>query len=134
MATHARGARTWEQILTAKAQAVRYTRNILKDEQRAKRIELESPEEYAERRKIRIKNPKRKEEDMARIQELETAIIEATAELDQADGSRTGMAEAFDSARQILSDAYGANFDSDIEEFSNSSDDEMNSEELDEEE
>jgi hypothetical protein len=134
MATHSRGARTWEQVLTAKAQAARFVRNILRDEQKAIRIESESPEDYAARKKIRIKNPERKEEYMARMQDLETAILEATAELDQADGSRTAMAEAFDNARQILADSYGEKFESDLVEFTeNSSDDETDSEEIDEE-
>lgn len=111
-----RGAKTWEQLELKKAQAARFTRNILKDEEKANRIESESVDEYAQRKKIRIKNPDRRE-NMARIQELQDAIVEATAELDQADGSRTEMTQAFDTARQILADAYGDQFETAVSEY-----------------
>ncbi len=65
---------------------------------------------------------------MARAQttttDLKIAVCEAVAVLDEADGSRTGMQEAIDSARETLSDAYGANFDEDVSEYYSSSDDE----------
>jgi hypothetical protein len=116
MARQYRGAKTWEQLQTKKDQAVRFVRNILGNEEKASFIESESVEEYAERKKIRIKNPERKE-NMEKLKNLKEAVIEAVAELDQVDGSRTGMTEAIDSARSILSDGYGLNFEDDLGEF-----------------
>lgn len=46
-----------------------------------------------------------------REMELETAIVNAVANLDESDGSRIGTSEAIDAAREILSDAYGTGFE-----------------------
>ncbi len=113
MARQYRGAKTYEQLQTKKDQAARFVRNILGNEEKADFITSESVEEFAERKKIRIKNPGGKI-NMAKLADLKEGVIEAVAELDKADGSRTGMAEAFDSAREILSDAYGLNFEDDL--------------------
>lgn len=59
MTRNVKGVRTLEQLKTKKAQAASFVRNILKDENRAKFIESESLEEYAERKKFRIKNTKK---------------------------------------------------------------------------
>jgi hypothetical protein len=113
MARQYRGAKTYEQLQTKKDQAARFVRNILGNEEKASFIESESVDEYAERKKIRIKNPGGKINIM-KLADLKEGVIEAVAELDKADGSRTGMAEAFDSAREILSDAYGLTFEDDL--------------------
>jgi hypothetical protein len=123
MARQYRGAKTYEQLQTKKDQAARFVRNILGNEDKASFIESESVEEYAERKKIRIKNPERLI-DMKKLKDLQEAVIEAVAELDQADGSRTGMTEAIDSARSILSDGYGLDFEDDLIEFSENEDSE----------
>lgn len=47
-----------KQLESRKAQAVRFTRDVLADPDRADEIEDESLEEYAERRHIQIVNPK----------------------------------------------------------------------------
>jgi hypothetical protein len=116
MANQYRGAKTYEQLQTKKDQAARFVRNILNNEDKASFIESESVEEYAERKKIRIKNPGGKE-NMKKLKDLQESVIEAVVELDQADGSRTGMTAAIDSARAILSDGYGSNFEDDLGEF-----------------
>jgi hypothetical protein len=113
MANQYRGAKTYEQLQTKKDQAVRFVRNILNNEDKASFIESESVEEYAERKKIRIKNPGGKI-NMKKLKDLQESVIEAVAELDQADGSRTAMTEAIDNAREILSDAYGLTFEDDL--------------------
>ncbi len=51
---------------------------------------------------------------MKKLKDLQESVIEAVAELDQADGSRTAMTEAIDNAREILSDAYGLTFEDDL--------------------
>ncbi len=125
MANQYRGAKTYEQLQTKKDQAARFVRNILGNEEKADFIESESVEEYAERKKIRIKNPGGKI-NMAKVNELKEAIVEAVAELDTSDGSRTSMFACIDAARDILADAYGSDFESDLaehlQETSNSED------------
>ena len=53
----------------------------------------------------------------ARVIELEEGIARAVATLDEADGSRIGLQEAFDSAREILSDAYDVGFEKAVSEY-----------------
>jgi hypothetical protein len=122
-----RGAKTYEQLQTKKDQAARFVRNILKNEEKADFIDSESVEEFAGRKKIRIKNPGGTI-NMAKLKELQEAVIEAVATLDKVDGSRTAMIEAIDNAREILSDSYGLDFDDDLTEFLESDDDENQSE------
>lgn len=52
-----------------------------------------------------------------RATELEQAILEAVQTMDDADGSRTAMITAFDSARSTLTDAYGDEFERDYALF-----------------
>ena len=49
---------TRKQLESRKAQAVRFARDVREDDDRADALEDESLEEYAERRHIRIVNPK----------------------------------------------------------------------------
>ena len=49
---------TRKQLESRKAQAVRFARDVLGDEDRAEEIEDESLEDYANRRHIQIQNPK----------------------------------------------------------------------------
>ena len=51
-----------------------------------------------------------------RVIDLEVSITQAVATLDEADGSRGGMAEAIDSARETLADAYGVGFEDAVSE------------------
>jgi len=70
---------TRKQVESRKAQAVRFTRDVLDDDERADEIEDQSLKEYAERRHIQIANPKgarkmavpTRRELVERIQELE---------------------------------------------------------------
>ena len=48
---------TRKQLESRKAQAVRFTRDVLGDEDRAQEIEDEPLEDYAERRHIEMVNP-----------------------------------------------------------------------------
>jgi hypothetical protein len=57
---------THDQLQARKEKAVRFTRDVLGDPDRAEEIEDESLESYAERRKIQIINPKRRHGIMAR--------------------------------------------------------------------
>ncbi len=125
MANQYRGAKTYEQLQTKKDQAARFARNILKDEDKASFIESESVDEYATRKKIRIKNPERLI-DM-KITDLKTAILESVAELDESDGSRTSMFACIDGARETLALAYGEDFESDLAEHLQEADDDEDS-------
>jgi hypothetical protein len=60
----------------------------------------------------------------ARTVELEEAIAQAVATLDEADGSRVGMSEAFDSARETLGDAFGKGFEDAVSEYLSAQSDE----------
>ena len=48
-----------------------------------------------------------------RIEELETGIAQAFAELDKADGTRIGLQEAIDEAQSTMREAYGTALDQD---------------------
>ena len=58
-----------------------------------------------------------------RITEIKDAIASAVATLDEADGSRVGMAEAIDSARETLAEAYGKGFEKAVSEYLSDEDD-----------
>jgi FtsZ-binding cell division protein ZapB len=50
---------TLEQVESTKAKAARFVRDVLQDDNRAEEIEDESPQDYAERKRITITNPQR---------------------------------------------------------------------------
>lgn len=68
----------------------------------------------------------------ARVIELEEAIVQAVATLDEADGSRIGALEASDSAREILKETYGLEFENDVSEYLSSESEDDDSDEFDE--
>ena len=82
---------TRKQLESRKAQAVRFTRDVLDDPDRADEIEDESLEEYAERRHIQMVNPKgvrkmavrTRRELLERIEELEQENEELQGQLDE---------------------------------------------------
>ena|SRR5579872_5140588 len=74
---------TRDQVQSRKDQAVRFTRNVLDDPDRADEIEDESLDDYAERRKFTITNPNRRSNHMANGKtkaELEAQIDDLEAE------------------------------------------------------
>jgi len=80
---------TRSQVESRKEKAARFVRDVLGDTDRAEEIEDESPEDYAERRKmILVGNPRgaamaTKEDLQDRIQELEEENDELQDQLDQ---------------------------------------------------
>lgn len=82
-------ALTREQLERRKEQAVRFTENVLDDPDRADEIADESLEDYAERRHIKLLNPRcqttmpSKAELMERIRELEEENDELQDQLDK---------------------------------------------------
>jgi cell shape-determining protein MreC len=80
---------TREQVEKRKAQAVRFTETVLHDSDRADEIAEESVEDYAERKRIQIQNPRRmsymasKRELEERVQELEEENDDLNDRLDQ---------------------------------------------------
>ena len=82
---------TRKQLESRKAQAVRFTRDVLDDPDRAEEIEDESLEDYAERRHIQIQNPKglkhmaiqTRRELLERIEELEQENEELQGQLEE---------------------------------------------------
>ena len=79
------------QLESRKAQAVRFTRDVLDDADRADEIEDESLEDYAERRHIQMVNPKgvrkmpvrTRRELLERIEELEEENENLQSRLDE---------------------------------------------------
>jgi len=82
---------TRQQLEKRRAQAVRFTRDVVGDPDRARDIEGESLEEYAERRRITLTNPKgvrrmaiqTRKELLERIEELEGENEELQSQLDE---------------------------------------------------
>jgi len=82
---------TRKQLTARKAQAVRFVRNVLDDDDKADDIEDESLEDYAEHRHIKLANPKgathmaapTRQELLDRIEELETENEDLQSQLDQ---------------------------------------------------
>lgn len=70
-----------------------------------------------------------------RVMELEEAIAQAGATLDEAEATRIGLQEGIDSVREILSDAYGVGFEKAVSEnlsVDDDDDDEIDDEDEDE--
>jgi hypothetical protein len=86
-----------DQLASRKAQAVRFTRDVLGDVDRADEIEDESPEGYAERRGIEIVNPSRRRNAiMANGKtkaELEAEIADLREENDQLQDALDAIAD-----------------------------------------
>ena len=82
---------TRKQLEARKAQAVRFVRDVLDDDDKADDIEDETLEDYAEHRHIRITNPKgviqmaapTRQELLDRIEELETTNEDLQSRLDE---------------------------------------------------
>jgi hypothetical protein len=82
---------TRQQLESRKAKAVRFTRDVLDDDDRADEIEEESLEDYAERKRIRLANPEgvrkmpvpTRRELMERIEELEGQNEDLQSKLDE---------------------------------------------------
>ncbi|HEV2495233.1 MAG TPA: hypothetical protein VG204_19415 [Terriglobia bacterium] len=84
---------TRQQLERRKAQAVRFTRDVRDEPERAEEIEDESLQDYAERRRITLSNRNRKgvqrmaiqtrRELLERIEELETENEELQGQLDE---------------------------------------------------
>ena len=82
---------TRRQLESRKTKAVRFTRDVLGDDDRADEIEDESLEDYAERKAIRIINPKgarkmagqTRRELLERVEQLEDENAELQSQLDE---------------------------------------------------
>ena len=80
-----------KQLEARKAQAVRFVRDVLDDDDKADDIEDESLEDYAEHRHIKLSNPKgathmaapTRQELLDRIEELETTNEDLQSRLDE---------------------------------------------------
>lgn len=82
---------TRQQLESRKAQAVRFARDVREDDELADAIDDESLDEYAEKRRVKIANPKgarkmavqTRRELMERIEELEGENEELQSRLDE---------------------------------------------------
>jgi hypothetical protein len=112
-------ALTRYQLQARKEKATRFTRDVLGDPDRANEIEGESLENYAERRKIALSNP-RSGRIMAtlkdQLEDLENVMSEAQSVLEEAyrpEATREELAEAVGAALDIIA---GDDSDEDDEE------------------
>ncbi len=95
---------TRKKLESRKAQAVRFTRDVREDDDRADEIEDESLEDYAEDRHIKLVNPKgrckmpvpTRRELQDRIKELESENEDLQSRLDDISDIVTGNDEAED--------------------------------------
>lgn len=74
---------TRDQLASRKAKAVRFTRDVLDDPDRAEAIEDESLEDYAMRRKIQTTNPTRGVKEMPRQTESREELRERIRSLEE---------------------------------------------------
>jgi hypothetical protein len=79
---------TYDQVEARKEKAVRFLRDVVRDDDRADEVEDESVEDYADRKGLVIKNPQKRTTDMAN------------------GDTKADLQDAIDQATQILSDAY----------------------------
>jgi hypothetical protein len=115
-------ALTRDQLQSRKEKAVRFTRDVVGDPDRADEIEGESLENYAERRKIKLNNP-RSRKIMATLKEqledLENVMSEAQSVLEEAyrpEATREELAEAVGAALDIISGEDSDESDEDDDE------------------
>ena len=108
-------ALTRQQLERRKAQAVRFTRDVLEDDDRADEIEDESIEDYAEDRHIKLSNPKgarnmavqTRRELLERIQELEAENEDLQSRLDEISDIVTGNDDAEEESEEEEDDDQG---------------------------
>lgn len=93
---------TRKQLESRKAKAVRFTRDVRGDDDRADEIEDESLEDYAQERRIKLSNPKggrnmpalTRRELQERIQELEAENEDLQSRLDEISDIVAGNGDA----------------------------------------
>jgi len=95
-------ALTREQIVSRKEKAERFVRNVLGDQNRAAEIADESVEDYAERRKFEITNPKRSNNPMAKKNATPTRQehLDRVSDLEQ---ENQDLADQLDAIADIVS-------------------------------
>jgi hypothetical protein len=104
-------ARTLDQIRAMQAKAVRFLRHVVGDPEKAEEFEKLSPEEYAERKRIEIKNPfqlaanhHRRRLTMATRQKLQDRIAELEEENQNLEEENQNLTDKIDSIVDIVSD------------------------------
>ncbi len=102
-------ALTRDQVQSRKDQAVRFTRDVLEDPDRADEIEDESLEDYAERRKFTITNPDRRSTHMADGK----TKAELEAQIDDLEAENQDLQDQLDAIADIVG---GSDDDSDDDE------------------
>jgi hypothetical protein len=107
---------TIEQVESKKDKAVRFLRDVLEDDDRADEVEDESPEDYANRKGLKISNPLRRStipvangNDVMTKDDLQDCIDQATQILEDVytpESSREELAAAVGDALAALSGDY----------------------------
>jgi hypothetical protein len=124
---------TPKQLEARKEKAVRFVRDVLENDDRASEIEDESLEDYAERRRLEITNPRRRRTHMPRVStgptkaDLQVTLDEITDKANEALDPQCTREDVVATVKEIYSLAAGE----DLEEGDNS-DDEDDAEDNDE--
>lgn len=107
--------KTLDQVEAIKAKAVRFVRDVLRDEVRAEEIEDESPEDYAERKGVEIiqPNPIRK-----RYTCMPTGPTKAAMEarIEELEAENEELQEKLNSISEIVSDEEEESEDDEAED------------------
>ncbi|MEN6537304.1 MAG: hypothetical protein ABFD89_26870, partial [Bryobacteraceae bacterium] len=93
-----------EQVERTKEKAVRFVRDVLGDDERADEIEAESPQEYAERKRIEIvTNPRKETRQMARATRSTTPTRDELKDrIEELESENQELQEKLDSIAEVL--------------------------------
>jgi DNA-binding ferritin-like protein len=77
---------------------------VLKDVERADEIAAETPEAYAERKRVTIKNPSLKEQSMSSLKQLKETVKEQATMIEELEEELEALRTAVSSAAELLPD------------------------------
>lgn len=101
--------KTLDQVERMKDKAVRFVRDVIGDHERADEIEVESPEDYAERKGLRIiRNPHKRRNSMPH--QSRTELLERIEELES---ENQELQDKLTAIADVLDDANDDNEDND---------------------
>jgi hypothetical protein len=99
---------TYDEVQKRQQKAINFARNYLQDDDLADRLESESPEDYADRKRLKISNSERRITNMADgdtksdLQDAIDAAVEALSSVYTPEASREDMAAGIADALDAL--------------------------------
>lgn len=114
---------TREQIESGKDKAVRFTRDVLGDAERASEIEDESLDDYAARRHLQLSNPERRHiVPRKTVDDYRAEIAELKEEVKELEGENEDLQEQLDQITDIVAPESEDETDEDEDEEADSGD------------